>query len=210
MKLRNAAAIAGFALAALPVFAQAAQGQHVTKAQPAAAASAIPADQQATREQIEKLFDVMQLHKQMETMMNMMPGIVEQSFQTQIKQINEKLPPGKQLTPENQAALEKVMDKYMQKAMTVYPIDEMIADAVPVYQRHISRPDADATIAFYSSPAGRHLLQEQPLIMKEYMTILIPRIQERSKVLNDEMEAEIKQIVKPELAAPGSSPAKPE
>lgn len=201
-------AIAAFVLAALPTLAQPASAQSATADQTAAAASAIPADQQATKEQIEKLFDVMQLHKQMEAMMNMMPGLVEQSFREQMKSLSEKLPSG--LSSENQAALEKVMSKYVQKAMTAYPIDEMIADAVPVYQRHISRDDANAVIAFYSSPAGQRLLAEQPAIMREYMAVLMPRMQERSKALTDEMEAEIQQIVKPQQSAPDKAPAQPE
>jgi len=208
--IRFIAIIAGLALAMLPVLAQSQAGEETQPTQPAATSSAIPPDQQATKEQIEKFFEVAHLHKQMETMMNMMPGLIEQSFRAQIKDINEKLPPGKQLMPQDQAALQKVMDKYMQQALTVYPVDEMIADAVPVYQRHINKSDADAVIAFYSSPVGQRLLDEQPAIMKEYMAIVMSHMMDRSKRLTDAMYAEIQQIVKPDLANPNTSPEKPE
>ncbi len=63
------------------------------------------------------------------------------------------------------------MGKYIQKAMTIYSAEDMIEDMTAVYQRHLTGADVDAMIAFYSSPAGQHLLDAQPSIMKEYMPI---------------------------------------
>lgn len=208
--IRGFALVVGIALAALTAIAQSTPIQQAAPDQPVATASAIPPDQQATKEQIEKLFEVMRLRKQMETMMNMMPGIIEQSFRAQIKNINEKLPPGKRLMPQDQAALAKVMKKYVDQAPNIYPVDEMIADAIPIYQLHISKSDADAVIAFYSSPPGRRLLDEQPAIMREYMAVVMSHMQIRSNRLTDEMQAEIQQIVKPELTGNGNSSPKPE
>jgi hypothetical protein len=207
--LRRTAVIIGFTLAMLGALGQTPAPQEKQLAQPAAAA-VVPADQQATKEQIEKLFEVLRLRKQMEQVMGMMPKLIEQSFQSQVKSINAKLPPGKRLMPQDQAALTKVMDKYMQEAMSIYPVDDMIADAVPVYQHHITRSDADAIIAFYSSAPGQRLLDEQPAIMSEYMSIVMSHMQDRSKRLTDEMEAEINQIIKPDLNDDGQSPARPE
>ena len=201
---RCTAIVAGLALIALTAFAQSPSGPETSATQPAAAAL-IPPDQQATKEQIEKFFEVMRLKKQMESMMGMMPQLIVQSFQAQMKSINEKLPPGKRLMPQDQAALEKIMDKYMRRATEIYPVDEMIADAIPVYQRHVSRTDVDAAIAFYSSPTGQHILDEQPAIMSEYMAIVMGHMQDRTKRLTDEMEAEIQKLVKPDLADPGAS-----
>ncbi len=205
---RLTAIIAGLALMTLTAFAQSPSGPQTPAAQPAAA-SVIPSDQQATKQQIEKLFEVLRLKKQMQSMMGMMPQIILQSFQTQMKNINETLPPGKRLMPQDQAALEKVMNKYMQRATEVYPVDEMIADAIPVYQRHISRTDADAVIAFYSSSAGQRILDEQPSITSEYMAIVTGHMQDLMKPMADEMKAEMQEIVKPDLAEPGASSGKP-
>lgn len=196
---RCIAAVAGLAVAALPVFAQSASEQQVAPDQGTVSASAIPVDQQATKEQIEKLLEVMRTREEMKAVMELMPRVVEQAFNAQIKSINAKLPPGKRLMPPDQAALESVMNKYMQRAQNLYPIDEMISDEIPIYERHMSKSDADAVIAFYSSQAGQHLLNERPAITREKMTILMSRIQERSKQLTDEMEAEMRQIVKPDI-----------
>lgn len=194
--VRGFAFVAGLALVALPLFGQSTPAQQAAPDQSAPTASAIPPDQQATKEQVEKMFEVLRLRKQMETMMNMVPRMVEQSFQMQMKSINEKLPQGKRMTPQDQAAIQKVMNKYMEQARNIYSIDEMIADAVPVYQRHISKSDADAVIAFYSSPAGQRLLDETPAITREYMGVVMSRMQTRSARLSDEMQAEIQRIVK--------------
>ncbi|HKF49732.1 MAG TPA: DUF2059 domain-containing protein [Terracidiphilus sp.] len=193
----------------MPAFAQSPQASQVGPDQAASGSSAVPPDQQATKEQIEKFFEVARMHKQLDQMLNMLPEIIAQSFRDQMKSVNDQLPPGKRLMPEDQAALQKVMNKYMQQALTIYSVDEMIADAVPVYQRHLSKSDADAVIAFYRSSAGQRLLDEQPAILQEYMPIVTSHMQERSKRLTDEMNAEIRQIVKPEFADP-KSPAKPE
>lgn len=207
--LHSAVAAIGFTLAVLPAFAQSAPASQAEPGQTASVAPVIPADQQATKEQIEKFFEVARMHKQMDQLMNMLPEIISQSFQEQMKSVNAQLPPGKRLMPQDQAALQKVMNKYMQKALAIYPVDEMLADAVPVYQRHFTKSDIDAVIAFYNSPAGQRMLDEQPAVMQEYMPIVTSHMQERSKHLADEMNAEIKQLVNPELAAP-KSPANPE
>jgi len=197
--------LAGIAIAALPALGQSIPVQQAAPDQTTATASAIPPDQQATKEQVEKMMEVLRVRKQMETMMNLMPQIVAQTFQTQVKSINAKLSPGKRLTARDQAALQKVMNKYMQEALGIYPIDEMIADAVPVYQRHISKTDCDAVIAFYSSPAGQRLLDEVPAVMQEYTAIVMSHMQARSKHLTDQMVAEIQEIVKPELTGKRAS-----
>jgi hypothetical protein len=194
-------------LAALPVFAQSPAGQGMSTA-PSPADSALAPDQQATKEQIAKLFEVMRLRKQMQQMLSMMPSVVQRSFQEQMQNVSAKMPPGKQMTPQDQAALEKVMTKYMQQAVDMFPIDELVAAAIPVYQRHVSRDDADAIIAFYSSPPGQRLLDEQPAISSEYMAVVMSHMQEFSKRLTDQMTTDIENAVKPALPAPGA-PAAP-
>jgi len=66
-----------------------------------------------------------------------------------------------------------------------------------IYQKHMSKEDVDAYITFYNSPAGQHLLDEQPVIMKEYLPIVSQRMQERSKTLNEDMMKDLEQLAKP-------------
>lgn len=91
----------------------------------------------------------------------------------------------------------------MQKGSDVYPIDEMIADVIPLYQRHLTRSDVDALITFYSSPPGQHLLNAEPEIMSEFGAIETPLILFRSRQMDEEMSEEIQKLLKPELNPPG-------
>lgn len=198
---------APFALAQSP----AAPSVPATEA-PAATSAIVPAEQQATREQLAKLFDVMRLRQQFDSMTRMMPAIVQQQVHEQMAQMAASIPGGKQLSPPQQAAFDKLTSKYMQKATSLYPTDEMVSDAMAVYQRHMSRTDVDAYIAFYSSTPGQHLLDAQPVIMKEYMPVVSDKVQARTRELYVEMAKDMEDFVKaqaPQLApAPEPKPAK--
>jgi hypothetical protein len=161
-------------------------------AQAPPAAAALPADQQATKEQIAKLFEVMRIRKQMDMMLKMMPVMAKQAMQQQQQVMLNNLPADRQLTEEQRQALNKLTEGIIEKAMSAYPMDAMIADATTVYQRHISREDADAMIAFYGSPAGQHLLDAQPVIAHEYMPLAMERMKSVTAVLSDEAAKEIK------------------
>jgi hypothetical protein len=176
--------------------------------QPTAETVSVPVispDQQPTKEQLAKLFEVMRIRQQMESIMKMMPAMIQQQVQDQTKEMAAKQYGGN-LTPEQQEALGKVMDRYMEKARDIYTADELIDDISSIYQRHLSSTDVDAFIAFYGSPAGQHLLDAQPAIMKEYMPLVMKRTEERTKELTDQLAADIKNL--PEFSVPsGDQPA---
>ncbi|MGH9591103.1 MAG: DUF2059 domain-containing protein [Terracidiphilus sp.] len=172
-----------------------------------AARAVVPTDQQATREQLSKLFEVMRLRQQFDSMTKMMPAIIEQQVHAQMDGMTAAIPGGKPLSPQQQAALDKLSAKYLQKATSLYPAEEMIADAMTVYQRHMSRSDADAYIAFYSSPPGQHLLDAQPVIMKEYMPVVSGKVQTRTKELYAEMAQDLHEFMKSQ--EPQAAPAPP-
>ena len=114
-------------------------------------------------------------------------------------------PESANLTPEKQAALDKVMNRFLEKAISIYTVDEMLDDMAGIYQRHFTREDVNAYIAFYSTPAGQHLLQLTPVIVQEYMPVVMQRVQERSKALTDEMSKEIADVLRssaPDATAP--------
>lgn len=173
---------------------------------PPAPATAIPPDQEASKEQLARLFEVMRIRQQMENLMRTMPAMVQQQVKAQMQGMAAKLPAGKQLTPEQQAAVDKLMDKYMKAALDLYPADEMLNDLTILYQRHLSRTDVDAFIVFYESAPGQHLLDAQPAIMREYMPIVMNRVRERSKTLNVEMTRDMQEMIK-SLAPAKETPA---
>jgi len=158
--------------------------------------SAIPLDQQPTKEQLAKLFELMRVRQQVQSLLKMMPALVQQQMQVQAKDIEAKHPECNLSKPENQAAFDKVMNKFMEKAINIITIDEMLDDMTVIYQRHVSSTDVDALIVFYSSPAGQHLLDAQPVIMQEYMPMVMKRTQERSSALVEELTNDLEALVK--------------
>jgi hypothetical protein len=174
------------------------------------AAATIPLDQQPTREQLARLFELMRVKQQLAAVTQIMPGLMQQQFNATVKDFQKDHPKMKPTTPEQQQATAKVMGKYVEQAMSLYGADEMIEDMSSLYQKHLSRSDVDGIIAFYSSPAGQHMLDMTPVIMRDFMPTVMQRIQERIKPLNAQMTKEMTEISKPSthqlLVAPPPPP----
>ena len=164
----------------------------------------IPEDQQATKEQLGRLFEVMRVKQQMGSITRSVRGVMQQQFQQQFEQMKRENPQMASMTEEQQQAMDKVMGGFMEKAMNLYAVDEMIADVTEIYQKHMSRPDVEATIAFYSSPAGQRVLDIVPAIMQEYLPKVMQKTQDRMKPLILELS---KQMV--EVTAAGSEKSSP-
>jgi len=192
MKRNHPIAITLGAILLLPMasFAQAApetSGSH-TKAQ---AAPEIPAAERATREQLARLFQVMRIRDQVQSMRGMISSSIEGQLKDQMQSVIAQNGSDSQLTPDQRQQLDQLMRKYMDKAVNLYPVSEMLDDMTGLYQRHLSRQDVDAMIAFYGSPAGKHLLDAQPKIAREYMPLVMSRMAERSKELTAEMMKDV-------------------
>jgi hypothetical protein len=188
------AAVLGIGLAIAPwAAAQAPASQPEDKP---VVAVAIPQGQQATKEQLARLFEVMRLRQQLASVTKMMPALMQQQMQEQFKQMQKDHPEMKSMTEEQQQAFGKVMGRYMERVMSVYTSDDMIADMTGIYQKYLTRSDVDGILAFYTSPAGQHMLDMQPMMMKESMTLVMQRVQERIKPLIDEMSKEMEGVVK--------------
>jgi hypothetical protein len=195
------AALLGMGLALAPCgFAQAPEAAPAE----ATAVPAIPPDQQPTTEQLAKLFELMRFKQQMATMTKMMPTLMQQQFSAQIKQMQKDHPEKAPMTEEQQQASAKVMGKFMERAMSINTSDELIADMSALYQKHLSRSDVDGIIAFYSSPAGQHMLDRTPVIMSEFMPTVMKRVQERMKPIVEEMTKEMEAITKTSAPAPAA------
>ena len=131
------------------------------------ASETVPPDQQATGEQLDKLFEVMRLRQQLQATMKAIPAMIQQQLHAQMDEMYAKLPGGGKPTPDQQAKLEEIMNKYIQRAATLYSPDDMMGDITAGYQRHMSKSDVDAYIAFYSSPAGQRLIHKVNSIISE-------------------------------------------
>ena len=199
--MRKFALLLVICLIGLGLFAQQPSGQTASSQ---LSDQALPADA-PSREQVLQLFDLMQIKKLTQTMMQ----TVRQQVEAMGNQIFHDTMPNP--TPEQQKFMQDLMSSTITEVMGSFPIDEMLDTMVPVYQRHLTKSDLEAVIAFYSSPVGQKLLHEQPQMVQESMQAMAP-IQERmirnmmdkfqAKVLNSIEEEQKKEKKK---AASGKS-----
>ena len=161
---------------------------------PADAVPVIPEEQQATKEQLARLFEVMRIRQQMAAMTHNMPVLMQQQFQQQLEQMKKDNPQMASMNEEQQQAMKKIMSSFMERAMNLYPADEMIGDVTALYQKHLSRPDVEATIDFYSSPAGQHVLNMVPAMMQEFMPMVMQKTQDRMRPLILDMTKQMAEI----------------
>ena len=68
-------------------------------------------------------------------------------------------------SPEQLKSIQAIVDDVFRDISA----DDMIKDVVPVYQKHLTRSDVRALVAFYSSPPGQKILREQPAMVRESM-----------------------------------------
>jgi|SRR5580658_83456 hypothetical protein len=121
----------------------------------------------ASKEDVKKLFDVMASRQQMAQMM-------QQMF-TQMRNMNrEQL---KKTHPDLSDAELARRDRESEDLIKNFPLDEMLNDMIPIYQRHFTKSDIDALVAFYSSAAGQKFLHETPAVTAETMRAVYPRIE---------------------------------
>jgi hypothetical protein len=122
------------------------------------------ADSPASKEDVEKVFQVMHSHDMMKKMMATMTQSIHQMTHQQYLKDKDNLP----------SDYESKMTARTDALFANMPMDEMMQDMVPAYQKHLTKGDTDNLVAFYSSPTGEKLLREMPAIMAEAMQDMIP------------------------------------
>jgi hypothetical protein len=148
-------------LAASPAIAQQSVAA-ASQAKKTAASPELPADA-PTREDVLKLFDLLQINKTMDAVIS---ATKQQSMEIAEQMIHEKMP---EATPEQKKQFREMLDDVMREALGPDAINEMLEATIPVYQRHLTKADLDAMVAFYASPVGQKILHEQPAMVQESM-----------------------------------------
>jgi uncharacterized protein len=150
-------------------------------------------DAPAAKEDIQHLFEVMQIHQQMRQVMDAM-------MKQQTAMIHETL---KKRYPQTSAAKIARADRLIADTMKDMPMDAILDDMIPIYQRHFSKTDIDAMSTFYASPTGQKMMQEMPALTSESMQASYARMQKQM----DAMMKRAEQIVKEDQEKPKSAPA---
>lgn len=115
-----------------------------------------PADAPASREDIEKYLDLVHMRELLKLRVD---GSKAQLHQA-IHEFVQKQGP----FPEG---FEGRMDKMADNMLKDYPVDEMIDSMLPVYQKHLTKGEVAALIAFYSGPTGQSIVAKLPVITTE-------------------------------------------
>ncbi|MGA9976009.1 MAG: DUF2059 domain-containing protein [Candidatus Sulfotelmatobacter sp.] len=121
----------------------------------------------ASKEDVQKLFDVMASRDQMAQMM--------QKVFAQMRTLNRD--EIKKRHPDITAAQLASMDRQSEELLKNFPLDEMLSDMIPVYQRHFTKTEIDSFTSFFSSPVGQKYLHEIPAVTAETMRAVYPKIQ---------------------------------
>ena len=153
-------------------------------------------DAPATREDILKLFAVMQVHEQMRQVMNSM-------FEQQSALVDETMKKRYPRITQEQLAQ---FDAIIQESMKDFPVDAMLEDVIPVYQKHLSKADVEAMSAFYSSSTGQKLLREMPGMTSESMEAAYARVQKHMETTMDRLEKMMKEDESKEKPSPKPRP----
>jgi len=153
----------------------------------AALAQQVTSETPASRQQILKLFEVMHIRQQMGIMM---AGVMKQQASLVRDTIKQRYP---QVTEEDLTH----MDEFMLESMKDIPVDGMLDDMIPVYQKHLTEPDVEAMISFYASPTGQKLMQEMPAMTSEGMQAAYPRMQRQMEKIMQRVEEKMKQKPQP-------------
>ena len=120
-----------------------------------------------SREDVQKLFDVMASREQMAQMMQQ---VFAQARTLNRDEIKKRHP---DITADQLAS----MDRQSEELLKNFPLDAMLSDMIPIYQRHFTKTEIDALSAFFSSPAGQKYLHEIPAVSAETMKAVYPRIE---------------------------------
>ncbi len=120
-----------------------------------------------SKDDVRKLFDIMSSKEQVRQMMDQ----VFQQMRTMNREQMKKRHPD--VSEEEMARL----DRQSEDLIKNFPLDDMLNDMIPVYQKHFTKADIDGLTAFYASPTGQKFLHEIPAVTGETMRVVLPRIQ---------------------------------
>ena len=157
----------------------------------AAHAQQTPADAPASKEDVVRFMDAMHSRDMMMNVMNLMAKQAGQMVHQQVSAQTD-------LPPDAEARINKMMQDMFKN----FPVDDLIQAVIPVYQKHFTKGDIDAFVAFYSTPAGQKLVKEMPAITQESMQASMGVAQKMVANMQQQIQDDINQIRKDNAQGP--------
>ncbi|HYG97975.1 MAG TPA: DUF2059 domain-containing protein [Terriglobales bacterium] len=140
----------------------------------------------ATREQVLKMMEVMNLRQQtaetMEAYKAQMSAAVIEDMKARM--------------PNAPAAMFDELKVAFEEMFTEMPVNEMIDAIIPVYQKHLTKQEVEATTAFYSTPEGKSMLRKMPIMVNESMQIALATMREKMDSASVHMSERVQEIMK--------------
>lgn len=131
----------------------------------------------ATDAQVDTLFDAMRARETLDAVLPQIRGSQQQMV--------EQLIAGKTLSDEQRRQLGRYLDKSSARIAKALAWENMQPVYRDIYRQTFSAEDIDAMVAFYTSPAGRNLLDKMPQLMQNSMSavqkVLVPVLQDLQK-----------------------------
>jgi uncharacterized protein len=150
-----------------------------------AAQQAPASDRAPSKEDVLKLFQILQVEQQTRAVL----ANTHEQVRTMTREMIMKKAPN--ASPDQLAQVEGMMDTMFKE----YPINGILDDMVPVYQKHLTKSDLDGMIAFYSSPLGQKILREMPAMTNEAMQVSYSHIQKNMELMMKKVDDRVQSIV---------------
>lgn len=141
-----------------------------------------------TTAEVMKFYEVMHLRQQTQTMLE----VQQKQIKIMMNDVLTQNLPG--ATAKQRQHFQQMMDSMVGNVFKDYPIDEILRDMVPVYQKHLTENDLAAIVTFYSSPVGQKLFNEMPAMTSEAMRVSYARLQPRIEQMMKEAEQRAKEM----------------
>jgi uncharacterized protein len=155
------------------------------------------ADAPATKEDIQRYLQIVHSREMTRKMLEAMSKPMHQMVHEQYLKDKDKLP----------ADFEARVNKMTDDMFKSFPLEEIEDAMVPVYQKHFTKGDVDALVAFYSTPTGQKLIKELPAINAEAMQEMMPLIRKSIDTMNQHVQEEIAAMIKQSESKSGKTGA---
>lgn len=138
-----------------------------------------------TDAQIDKLLEVMRARQTVDAML---PQI-----ESSQKQMMAQMTAGQNVTPEQRASIERIVDKTNARIRPALAWDKLEPMYRDIYRQTFSGEDVDAMVEFYGSAAGQRVLDKMPQLMQQTMAamqkLVVPMLQDMQRDIREETQA---------------------
>lgn len=144
------------------------------------------ADAPATKQDVDRYLETVHAHEMMRQVANALSAPMHKMVHEEYLKDQAKLPPD----------FETRMNAIMDDMFKNMPWDEMIDAMVPAYQRHFSKGEIDALIAFYGTPTGQKILKEMPAVTAEAMDTMMPIMRKRIDAMTEKIQEQAQEMAR--------------